>query len=87
MRVFRDLFQYLFQGRWKKSEFFKSSVELPKLLPIRQLTLEEKKGDFLEGGLLGEIFDVITAIGQADASLTDSTDSGRTGGLPTQTAC
>jgi hypothetical protein len=49
--------------------------------------LEEKKGDFLEGGLLGEIFDVITAIGQADASLTDSTDSGRTGGLPTQTAC
>src|ERR1700733_13902719 len=43
MRVFRDLFQYLFQGRRKKSEFFKSSVELPKLLPIRQLTLEQKK--------------------------------------------
>jgi hypothetical protein len=87
MRIFRDPFQYLFQGRRKKSEFFESSVELNELLPIRQFTLEQKKGDFLKGGLLGKVFDAITAVGQADASLTNGADSGRTGGLPTQTAC
>jgi hypothetical protein len=72
--------------------FLRIEVVDRELFVLRHLHLFSKRvdtrvqGDFLKCCVLGKIFDAVSAVGQSDAGFADGADSGRTGGLPTQTA-
>jgi hypothetical protein len=84
--ILRNALEHFFERRRQGSQPFQALLEIIKLLPVWQCTLQQQVGDLFKGGVLRQVIDVVTAAGQADSFLAHGADGRRACGLSAQPA-
>jgi len=84
--ILRNALEHFFERRRQGSQPFQALLEIIKLLPVWQCTLQQQVGDLFKGGVLRQVIEVVTAAGQADSFLAHGADGRRACGLSAQPA-